>query len=137
MSPMTDGELLRLYATERSDAAFRELVARHVDLVYSAALRQVFSRIHLAEDISQLVFAELARKAPRLVDHPSLRGWLFLCARYNAAKTLRAEQRRRARETVAHAMNELPSDAASAWEKIRPALDEVLSRLKEQDREAI
>ena len=36
-----DATLLRQYAKTRSDAAFAELVRRHVDLVYSAALRQV------------------------------------------------------------------------------------------------
>ena len=34
-----DAELLRRYSTERSEAAFTELVRRHGDLVYSAALR--------------------------------------------------------------------------------------------------
>ena len=36
-----DAELLRRYATENSEAAFAELIRRHVDLVYSAALRLV------------------------------------------------------------------------------------------------
>jgi hypothetical protein len=34
-----DVELLSRYATEHSEAAFAELTQRHVDLVYSAALR--------------------------------------------------------------------------------------------------
>ena len=33
-----DAELLRLYAEENSEAASAELVRRHLDLVYSAAL---------------------------------------------------------------------------------------------------
>jgi RNA polymerase sigma factor (sigma-70 family) len=134
---MTDGELLCLYARERSDTAFRELVARHLDLVYSAALRQTQARSHLAEDVSQLVFAELARKAPLLTRHPSLRGWLFLCTRHIAAKVLRGEYRRTARETTAQAMNELTSQPAAEWEKVMPVLDDVLYNLKDEDREAI
>ena len=134
---MTDGELLHQYATEGSDAAFRVLVARHVDLVYSAALRQVLGRRHMAEDVSQLVFTELAQQAPRLVRHPSLRGWLYLCTRHVATKALRTECRRLARETAAQAMNELTGGPASEWENIRPTLDEILYRLKDQDREVI
>jgi hypothetical protein len=34
-----DIELLRRYAEEGSEEAFRELVSRHIDLVYSAARR--------------------------------------------------------------------------------------------------
>jgi len=37
----SDGELLRRYAESDSEDAFAELVRRHLDLVYSAALRQV------------------------------------------------------------------------------------------------
>ncbi len=137
MPPMTDGELLSLFARERSDAAFRELVARYLDLVYSAALRQTGSRPDLARDVSQLVFTELARKAPRLTRHPTLRGWLFLCTRHVAAKAMRTEGRRLARETTAHAMNELSSEHPAEWEKVRPVLDDVLHDLPADDREAI
>jgi len=71
---MTDGELLRQYATDRSESAFEELVRRHLNLVYSAAFRQMNGDAHLAEDICQAVFADLARKAGRLTRHPSIVG---------------------------------------------------------------
>jgi DNA-directed RNA polymerase specialized sigma24 family protein len=46
-----------------SNAAFRELVARFVDLVYSTALRLVEGDTHRAEDVTQTVFVDLARLA--------------------------------------------------------------------------
>jgi hypothetical protein len=64
-----DAELLRRYVDHRDEAAFTNLVGRHVNGVYSSALRRVGGDAHLAEDIVQQVFAALARKAGRLLDH--------------------------------------------------------------------
>ena len=74
---VTDTELLRSYAHDRSESAFSELVHRHIDMVYSAALRETRGNASLAEDITQSVFAELARKASKLERHPAL------ASRYN------------------------------------------------------
>ena len=71
-----DATLLRRYAENRSESDFAELVRRHLNLVYSAALRQVNGDTHLAQDATQLVFTELARKAAQLAGHRVLAGWL-------------------------------------------------------------
>src|SRR5207249_4145797 len=67
MRRMTDtGQLLRDYAERDSEEAFRELVTRYIDLVYSVALRRLGGNTHLVEDIVQTVFSELsARRSAR------------------------------------------------------------------------
>ncbi len=70
-----DIELLRRYAEEGAEEAFRELVARHVDLVYAAA-RRTLGDLHLAQDVAQTVFSDLARKAPEI---PRERCWRGGC----------------------------------------------------------
>ena len=134
-----DIELLRRYVFERSEAAFADLVRQHIALVYSAALRQTNGDASLAEDVTQVVFADLARKAARLTRHTSLAGWLYTSTRYAAAALRRAEQRRSAREQEAHAMNQLLHSAGTdpAWEQLRPVLDEAIHDLKADDREAV
>ena len=106
MNGLSDHQLLRDYTGRRSETAFAELVRRHVDLVYSAALRMVCDA-HLAEDVTQSVFAALAQNAPQLTDRPVLSGWLHRTAQNIAAQTVRTDVRRRAREQEAAAMNEL------------------------------
>jgi DNA-directed RNA polymerase specialized sigma24 family protein len=51
-------------------------VARHIDFVYSAALRVVNGDSHLAQDVAQTVFIELVRKAGSLPGDVGLAGWL-------------------------------------------------------------
>jgi len=132
-----DGELLRQYAAQGSEAAFAELVRRHVDLVYSVALRQAAGDTALAQDATQLVFIDLARKARVLCGHSTLAGWLHTSARFAASKAIRGEQRRRVREQESLAMNENPATAEMNWEQLRPLLDESVGQLKEADRDAI
>ena len=136
---MTDGELLRRYVHDRSETAFGELVSRHINLVYSAALRQVNGDTHLAEDVTQSVFADLARKAARLLRHTSLTGWLFTSTRFVVTNVRRTEQRRSLREREAHAMNAILSatEPEPDWALIRPLLDEAMHALDEPDREAV
>src|SRR5436189_6158722 len=89
-----DSELLRRYAREGSEAAFAELVRRRIGLVYSVALRQTRGDRHRAEDATQAVFTDLARKAAALAARPVLAGWLYRSAQFAAAGLVRAEARR-------------------------------------------
>jgi RNA polymerase sigma factor (sigma-70 family) len=133
---MSDAELLARFARSRSEDAFAELVRRHVNLVYSAALRQMGGDAHLAQDVAQTVFSDLARKAPALARRVTLTGWLYTSARFAAAKIVRSERRRHDREE--QFMRE-PNHAApeTDWDQLRPVLDEVMHQLQETDREAI
>lgn len=134
-----DAELLRRYADEKSDAAFGELVRRHLNLVYSVALRQVAGDTHLAEDVAQNVFTALARKAVSLAGRPALSGWLYRSAHFAASDVVRVERRRRAREQEISAMNPSTTDATlpADWDQLRPILDSAIAELDERDRDAV
>lgn len=137
MSP-TDSDLLGRYVGQQAEEAFADLVHRHLDLVYSAALRQVDGDHATAADVTQAVFTDLARKAGRLTSHTSLTGWLYTSTRFLAANARRADERRRQREQQALAMNSiLPTDPEPDWDQLRPVLDESLHSLTEPDREAV
>jgi RNA polymerase sigma factor (sigma-70 family) len=137
MNEQTDPQLLRAYAEHRAEAAFAELVHRHLDFVYSAAIRMVCDA-HLAQDVTQAVFVALAQNATHLADRPVLSGWLHRTARNIAAQTVRTIERRRAREQEAAAMNELLSpESEAAWQQIAPHLDAALDELSEPDRDAV
>jgi DNA-directed RNA polymerase specialized sigma24 family protein len=71
----TDLQLLARYARHHAEDAFAEIVRRHLDLVFSAALRQVRSP-QLAEEVAQSVFTDLARRAADLAPDTTLAAWL-------------------------------------------------------------
>src|SRR4029077_6950055 len=133
---MQDAELLRDYARNGSEAAFAELVKRHLDFVYSSARRQL-SDAQLAEEVVQNVFCLLARKAGSLGHETALAGWLYRATRFTAARARRAEQRRRRREQEAAPMNEADSKAEYVWGHLEPMLETALDQLSEKDRLAV
>ncbi len=136
--PTDDMALLQDYARRNSEEAFATLVSRHINLVYSVALRQVRDA-HLAEEITQAVFIILARKAGSLNSKTILSGWLCRTARYASANALTIQRRRQRREQEAYmqsALNE-PESESDAWKHIAPLLDTALAQLNEKDQDAV
>jgi RNA polymerase sigma factor (sigma-70 family) len=134
-----DATLLRRYAQTRTEDAFAELVRRHLDAVYSAALRRVGGDVHLAEDVAQQVFVALARKAAVVAQHPVLTSWLHTATRHEAANAVRQERRRKRREQEAHIMQQVleQGEAEPDWRQLAPVLDAAIDELAEEERVAI
>jgi RNA polymerase sigma factor (sigma-70 family) len=140
MQPKSDAQLLREYAESGSESAFTELVTRHTDLVYSAALRQAPSS-DLACDVTQNVFTSLARGARTLAGKlnpdASLAGWLCRCTRNLALNLRRDDFRRHSRERQAMETLHPSTETAPDWDRLRPILDEAISGLNEADHDAL
>ena len=133
---MDDMELLRKYATRHSEEAFATLVRRHIDLVYTAALRHTRNH-HQAQEVTQAVFLVLARKAGSLNPRTVLAGWLFQTARLTAANYVRGEIRRVRREQEACMQSDPNDQTEESWRHVAPILNEIIGDLREKDRDAI
>jgi uncharacterized protein (TIGR03435 family) len=131
-----DMRLVREYASRQSESAFAALVSRHTNLVYSAALRQTRDP-QLAEEVTQVVFIILARKAAALGAKTILTGWLYRTAGYVSGSALKRELRRQHREQEAYMQSELDAQAGSTWKQLSPLLDEAMLRLGQTDRDAL
>jgi RNA polymerase sigma factor (sigma-70 family) len=135
---MTDSQTLLVdYVHNGSEAAFQELVARYLDLVYSTAVRLVGGDTGMAEDVSQTVFVDLARLAKSLSSEVRLGGWLHRHTCFVAAKTLRGERRRQSRERQAVEMNALTDHSQARLAEVEPILDEAINQLSAADRAAV
>ena len=133
---MDDHEALRQFVREGSDAAFAGLVRRHVDLVYAAALRQLRNPAD-AEDVVQVVFLALARKAGDLSRNVVIAAWLHKASVLASRNLLRARGRRQRHEQAACRRERMRTSSTSSWERLAPELDEALARLGRSNRAAL
>src|SRR5580765_4094831 len=136
MLELDDSVLLKEYVEHGSEEAFATLVARHVNKVYSIALRHT-RNAHQAEEITQAVFVILARKSRQLGKRVILSGWLCRTARLSAVTFVRSEIRRTRREQEAHMQNLLNETESEVWPQIAPLLDVAMAGLSEADHDAI
>jgi RNA polymerase sigma factor (sigma-70 family) len=134
---MTDSQqLLKDYAATGLETAFRDLVTRYIDLVYSTACRLLDGDSHGAQDVAQTVFLDLALHARKLKSGTMLGGWLHRHTCFVAGKVVRGERRRQQRERHATQMNTLNATEAR-FADIAPLLDEIINELGDEDRRAI
>ncbi|MBB5350268.1 RNA polymerase sigma factor (sigma-70 family) [Haloferula luteola] len=131
----SDQELLREFSQSRSDAAFAELERRHAGRVFAVAWRVSGNR-QTAEDVTQLVFVQLAKHARSLAEHPVLMGWLHRTARNLAANRVRSEVRRQVRERAVGDWR-VDQQEDDVWQNIEPELDAAIDALRDGDREAV
>jgi len=137
MQELDDISLLREYIDDASEDAFAALVARHVNKVYSIALRHARNP-HQAEEIAQAVFVILARKARNLGSRVILSGWLCRTAQLTAVTFVRSETRRARREQEAYMRNHpLVETESDVWPQIAPLLDAAMAGLSEADYHAV
>lgn len=136
MRELDDNALLRRYVEQDSEEAFATLVERHIDKVYSIALR-LTRDAHQAEEITQAVFVILARKARQLGRKVILPGWLCRTAHLTAVTYIRSEIRRARREQAAHMPTSLNEAETDVWLQIAPQLDDAMTELNERDHQAV
>jgi RNA polymerase sigma factor (sigma-70 family) len=136
MQEPDDIALLRQYTEQNSEEAFAALVTRHVNKVYSVALRHTRNP-HQAEEITQAVFVILANKSRHLGKAVILSGWLYQTARLTAVTFIRSEIRRAGREQEVHMQNLLNENEVDVWPQIAPLLDAAMAGLSEADRHAV
>jgi RNA polymerase sigma factor (sigma-70 family) len=136
METKSDMQLLRDYVERGVEVAFTELVHRHTNLVFSAALRQVGSP-EAASEIAQNVFLGLARGAnailPRFAREASLAGWLCRSTRNLSLNFRRDEFRRQSRERKVMEQPATTPDDAPDWEHLCRVLDDAMSELTEAE----
>jgi RNA polymerase sigma factor (sigma-70 family) len=128
--------LVREYATRQSETAFATLISRHTNLVYSAALR-LTGDLQLAEEITQVVFIILARKAASLGAKTILTGWLYRTTCYVSRSALKRERRRQQHEQEAYLQSDLSNQTEPEWTQLSQLLDEAMMHLGQIDRDAL
>jgi RNA polymerase sigma factor (sigma-70 family) len=133
---MDNRQLLEEYAQSGREEPFRQLVERHINLVYSSALRQTRNP-DLAEDVTQAVFILMAQRAKKLPSAVVLSGWLYKATHYTVLNIMKMEHRRKQHELRAAKLADAPAPQPQPWDELRPVLDSAMARLDETSRNAI
>ncbi len=123
----TDEVLLNRYTKTGDPAAFRELVDRYSGMVYHIGLR-VTGDQHVAEDVCQECFLELARKARTVRENVA--GWLHALATSRSLNVVRSRKRTTHREHAV-ARNAVADTESSEWRELQPLIDRALNGLSD------
>src|SRR5687768_7870189 len=133
-----DLELLWEYGRSGDNHAFSTVASRYIDLIYSAALRQVRDP-HVAEDVTQATLIILMNKASSLPRGTVVPGWLLRVTRYAALDAMKLQRRRTHHERQAAVMRSESTQSSDQsgvkWEDVAPQVDEALLKLKADDRD--
>src|SRR5436853_4920705 len=93
----TDGELLREFIQQKTEAAFAAIVGRHAAMVLGVC-RRILGDADDADDAFQATFLVLATKSTSLSVRATLGDWLHGVARRTALTARRRGARRREME---------------------------------------
>lgn len=135
----TEAELLAEFVEQRSEAAFAELVRRHLPMVLGVCQRVLDNDAHGAQDAAQAVFLALARKAGSLGRARALGGWLHhvaICTARNE-RTARARRLRREQEAATMQYESAPEIAPETASALREWLDRELDALPAKYRQSL
>ncbi|WP_298861598.1 sigma-70 family RNA polymerase sigma factor [uncultured Gimesia sp.] len=124
----SDEVLLHRYSQDGDPAAFRELIDRYAGMVYRIGLR-VTGDQHMAEDLCQECFLELARKARTVREN--IAGWLHASATSRSLNVVRSRKRRIHREQAV-ANDDTVVTESSEWNELQPFIDRALNGLSEE-----
>lgn len=139
LADKSDSGLLERFHSEADEPAFNLLVERHLRIVFAVAQNRLGGDSQLAEDVCQIVFIELARKAKSLRHHGNVKAWLFKTSRFTAAKMARSRSRQSAKEQRYQRMSEHTADPTTPdeIETLKELIDESMVQLPPTDQEAV
>ena len=132
----TDRTLLDRFIVQHDEVAFRVLVGRYLDLVHAVAKRVTASEDH-ARDVAQATFVRLAQRAALVPGDVSLTAWLHRTCRSLSIDLVRAEVRRKQRESVAISHGAMNASSDIDWARLAPVIDELVDSLSAADRELV
>ncbi len=133
---LTEGQLLRQFATWGDEAAFEALVTRHGPMVLAVCRRLLYDP-HDVEDAFQATFLVLLRRAGSLRDTDPLSPWLHGVA-YRVAARIRARMAcRPAQERKAARPEAVETASDIERHELGSILDEEIGRLPEKYRQPV